>query len=172
MHQISSVQFSSVAQSCPTLCDPMNRSTPGLPVYQQLPEFTQTHVHRVSDAIQPSHPLSSPSPPAPNTSQHQETLIHKIPTFWKHRHVFSTTNRNRSQSPVCSFAGSSSEVKWAILCSLVSRLGERRGWRKNTPGLEWRWQLLKNGKEDRVFRSVTTREYTGSWSGLKKRPWF
>ena len=65
------LQFSSVAQSCPTLCDPMNRSTPGLPVHHQLPEFTQTHVHRVSDAIQPSHPLSSPSPPAPNPSQHQ-----------------------------------------------------------------------------------------------------
>ena len=68
---ISSVQFSSVAQSCPTLCDPMNRSTPGLPIHHQLPEFTQTHVHQVSDAIQPSHPLSSPSPPAPNPSQHQ-----------------------------------------------------------------------------------------------------
>ena len=66
-----SVQFSSVAQLCPTLCDPMNCSTPGLPVYHQLPEFTQTQVHRVSDAIQPSHPLSSPSPPAPNPSQHQ-----------------------------------------------------------------------------------------------------
>ena len=60
------VQFSSVAQSCPTLCDPMNDSTPGLPVHHQLPEFTQTHVHWVSDAIQPSHPLSSLSPPAPN----------------------------------------------------------------------------------------------------------
>ena len=66
-----SVQFSSVAQSCPTLCDPMNRSTPGLPVHHKLPEFTQTHAHWVSDAIQPSHPLSSPSPPAPNPSQHQ-----------------------------------------------------------------------------------------------------
>ena len=64
-------QFSSVAQSCPTLCNPMNCSTPGLPVYHQLPEFTQTHVHRVGDAIQPSHPLSSPPPPAPNPSQHQ-----------------------------------------------------------------------------------------------------
>ena len=65
------LQFSSVAQSCPTLCNPMNRSTPGLPVHHQLPEFTQTHVHWVGDAIQPSHPLSSPSPPAPNPSQHQ-----------------------------------------------------------------------------------------------------
>ena len=66
-----SVQFSSVVQLCPTLCNPMNRSTPGLPVHHQLPEFTQTHVHWVSDAIQPSHLLSSPSPPAPNPSQHQ-----------------------------------------------------------------------------------------------------
>ena len=66
-----SVQFSSVAQSCPTLCDPMNHSLPGLLVHHHLPEFTQTHVHQVSDAIQPSHPLSSPSPPAPNPSQHQ-----------------------------------------------------------------------------------------------------
>ena len=64
-------QFCSVAQSCPTLSDPMNRSTPGLPVHHQLPEFTQTHVHRVGDAIQPSHPLSSPSPPSLNPSQHQ-----------------------------------------------------------------------------------------------------
>ena len=68
---LSWVQFSSVTQSCPTLCDPMNRSMPGLPVHHQLPEFTQTHVHRVSDAIQPSHPLSFPYPPAPNPSQHQ-----------------------------------------------------------------------------------------------------
>ena len=68
---ISSVQFSLVAQSCLTLCDPMNRSTPGLPVHRQLLAFTQTHVHQVNDAIQPSHPLSSPSPPAPNPSQHQ-----------------------------------------------------------------------------------------------------
>jgi len=66
-----SVQFSSVAQSCPTLCDPMNHSTPGLPVHHQLLEYTQTHVHRVSDAIQPSHPLSYPSPLAFNLSQHQ-----------------------------------------------------------------------------------------------------
>ena len=69
--QEGSVQFSSVAQLCPTLCDPMNYSMPGLPVHHQLPEFTQTHVHRVSDAIQPFHPLSPPSPPALNISQHQ-----------------------------------------------------------------------------------------------------
>ena len=65
------VQFSSVAQSCPTLCDPMKSSMPGLPVHHQLPEFTQAHVHWVGDAIQPSHPLSSPPPPALNLSQHQ-----------------------------------------------------------------------------------------------------
>ena len=64
-------QFNSVAQSCPTLCDLMNRSKPGLPVHHQLPEFTLTHIHRVGDAIQPSHSLSSPFPPASNPSQHQ-----------------------------------------------------------------------------------------------------
>ena len=64
-------QFSSGAQSCPTLCDPMDCSTPGLPVHHQLPGFTQTHAHWVGDAIQPSHPLSSPSPPAFDLSQHQ-----------------------------------------------------------------------------------------------------
>ena len=71
IQRVSSVQFSSVAQSCPTFCDPMNHSMPGLPVHDQLLEFTQTHVHQVGDAIQPSHPLLSPSPPARNPSQHQ-----------------------------------------------------------------------------------------------------
>ena len=66
-----SVPFSSVTQSCRTLCDHMNCSTPGLPVHQQLSEFTQTHFHQVGDTAQPSHPLSSPSPPTPNPSQHQ-----------------------------------------------------------------------------------------------------
>ena len=65
------VQFSSVSQSCLILCNPMNRSTPGLPVHHQLLEFTQIHVHQVGDVIQPFHPLSSPSPPALNPSQHQ-----------------------------------------------------------------------------------------------------
>ena len=82
-----SVQFSSVAQSCPTLCDPMNRSTPGLPVHNQLLEFTQTHVHRVSDAIQPSHPLSSPSPPAPHSSQHQSLFQGGLDGWKGHQEV-------------------------------------------------------------------------------------
>ena len=82
-----SFQFSSVAQSCPTLCNPMNRSTPGLPVYHQLPEFTQTHAHQVGDAIQPSHPLSSPFPPAHNPSQHQSLFqwvnsSHEVKKYW------------------------------------------------------------------------------------------
>ena len=82
------IQFSSVTQSCPTLCHPMNHSTPGLPVHQQLSEFTQTHVQRVGDAIQPSHPLSSPSSPDPNPSQHQRvfsiesTLRIRWPKYW------------------------------------------------------------------------------------------
>ena len=71
LSNMASVQFSSVAQLCPILCDPIDRSTPGLPVHHQLPEFTETHIHQVSDAIQPSHPQLSPSPPAPNPSQHQ-----------------------------------------------------------------------------------------------------
>ena len=75
----TSVQFSSVAQSC--LCDPTNCSTPRLPVHHQLPEFTQTHVHRVGDAIQPSHALSSPSSPAPNPSQHQSFPISQLFTW-------------------------------------------------------------------------------------------
>ena len=79
-----SVQFSSVTQTCPTLCDPMNCSTPGLPVHHHLPEFTQTHVHQVSDAIQPSHPLLSPSPPAPNPSQHQNLFqrVYSCTLIW------------------------------------------------------------------------------------------
>ena len=80
-------QFSSVAQSCLTLCDPVNRSTPGLPAHHHLPEFTQTHVHRVHDAIQPSHPPSSPCAPAPNPLQHQslfnESSLHmRWPKYW------------------------------------------------------------------------------------------
>ena len=75
------IQFSSVAQSCLTLCDPVNHSTPGLPVHHQLLEFTQTPVHWVSDAIQPSHPLSSPFPPAPNPSQHQ-SLFQWVNSAW------------------------------------------------------------------------------------------
>ena len=81
------LQFSSVTQSCPTLCDPLNRSMPGLPVHHQLPEFTQTNVHQVSDAIQPSHPLSSPAPPASNPSSlrvfsNESTLLMRWPKYW------------------------------------------------------------------------------------------
>ena len=78
---VSSIQFSLVAQSCPTLCDPMNCSMPGLPVHHQLLEFTQMHVHWVGDAIQPSHPLSSPFPPAPNPSQHQSFPMSQLFTW-------------------------------------------------------------------------------------------
>ena len=86
-HNISSVQFTSVAQSCPTPWDPMNHSTPGLPVHHQLSEFTQIHVHQVGDAIHPSHPLSSPSPPAPNPSSirvfaNESTLLMRWPKYW------------------------------------------------------------------------------------------
>ena len=84
---LCTLQFSSVAQSCLILCDPMNCSTPGLSVHHQLPEFTETHVHRVGDAIQPSHLLSSPSPPGPNSSQlrvfsNESTLCMRWPKYW------------------------------------------------------------------------------------------
>ena len=93
--------FSSVAQLCPSLCNPMNRSTPGLPVHHQLPEFTQTHVHWVSDTIQPSHPQSSPSPPAPNASQHQSLFqwvncsheVAKVLEFQLRHHSFQRNPR-------------------------------------------------------------------------------
>ena len=96
-----SFQFSSVAQSCPTLWDPMNHSMPGLPVHHQLLEFTQTHVHRVGDPIRPSYPLSSPSPPAPNPSQHQSLFqwvnssheVAKVLEFQLQRQSFQWTPR-------------------------------------------------------------------------------
>ena len=96
-----SVQCSSVAQSCPTLFNPMNHSTPGLRVHHQLSEFTQTHIHRVSDAMQPSHPLSSPSPPAPNPSQHQRLFqwvnssheVAKVLEFQLYHHSFQRNPR-------------------------------------------------------------------------------
>ena len=96
-----SVKFSSVPQSCPTLCDSMNHSMPGLLVHHQLPEFTQTQVHRVDDAIQLSHPLSSPFPPAPNPSQHQSLFqwvnssheVAKVLEFQLYHHSFQRTPR-------------------------------------------------------------------------------
>ena len=90
-------QFSSVAQSCPTLCNPMNCSTPGLPAHHQLPKFTQTQVHRVGDAIRPSHPLSAPSPPAPNRSQHQS--------------IFQCVNSSHEVAKVLSFSFTNSPSK-------------------------------------------------------------
>ena len=97
------LQFSSVQSlSCVRLCDPMNRSTPGLPVHHQLLEFTQTHVHQVRDAIQPSHPLSSPSPPAPNPSQHQS--------------LFQWVNSSHEVARVLEFQ--SSRNNWALALNI------------------------------------------------------
>ena len=92
-------QFSSVAQLCPTLCDPMNCSTPGLPVHHHLPEFTQTHVHRVNDPIQPSHPLSSPSPlppipPSIRDVSNESTLCMRWPKYWSFSFNISPSNEH------------------------------------------------------------------------------
>ena len=94
------IQFSSVAQSCPTLCNPMDCSMPGFPVHHQLLEFAQTHIHRVGDVVQPSHPPSSPSPPAPNPSQHQSLFrvnssheVAKVLEFQLQYHSFQRNPR-------------------------------------------------------------------------------
>ena len=124
------LQFSSVAQSCLTLCDPMNRSTRGLPVHHQLREFTQTHVHRVSDASQPSHPLSSPSSPAPNPCQHES--------------LFQWVN-------------SSHEVAKVLEFHLASYLPKKsQGWSPS----EWTgWISLKSKGLSRVFSNTTVQKH-------------
>ena len=101
--EIKSFQFSSVAQLCPTLWDPMNCSMPGLPVHHQLPEVTQTHIHRARDAIQPSHPGSSPSPPAPNTAQHQS--------------LFQWVNSLHEAAKVLEFQLQHQSFQWTPTCS-------------------------------------------------------
>ena len=115
----SSVQFSSVTQSCPTLCDPTNCSTPGLPVHHQLPEFTQTHVHRVGDAIQPSHPLSSPFPPAPippsiRVFSNESTHRMRWPKYWSFS--FSITPSKEHPGPI------SFRVDWLDLLAVQGTL--------------------------------------------------
>ena len=136
-HRKVSLQFSSVAQSCLTLCDPMNRSTPGLPVHHQLPEFTQTHVHQGSDAIQPSHPLSSPSPPPPNPSQHQSLFqwvnslheVAKVLEYWR-----SNQSILKEISPGCSLEGMMLKLKlqyfghlmWSV--DLLEKTDAGRDW--------------------------------------------
>ena len=119
-------QFSSVAQSCPTLCDPMNRSTPGLPVHHQLPEFTHTHVHRVGDAIQPSHTLSSPSPPALNPSQHQSLF-----QWVNSSHEVQSTGVSTLASVLPKNTQDQSPLEWTGWISLQSK-GLSRVWSNTT----------------------------------------
>ena len=111
------VSFSSVARSCPTLCDPMNRSTPGLPVHNQLPEFTQTHVHQVSDTIQASHPLSAllllpPIPPSIRVFSNESTLCRRWPKYWSFSFSISPSNEHPG---LVSF-----RIDWLNLLSRVS----------------------------------------------------
>ena len=144
----ASVQFNSVPQSCLTLCDPMNCSAPGLPVHDQLPEFTQTHVHRVGDAIQPSHPLSSPSPPAPNPSHHQSFPMSQLFTW----------------------GGQSTGV--SALASVLPK--NTQDW---SP-LEWTgWISLQSKGLSRVFSSTTVQKHQffgaqpSSWSNAHIHTW-
>ena len=143
-----SVQLSSVAQSCPTLCDCMNRSTPGLPSHHQLPEFTQTHVHQVGDAIQPSHPLSSPFPPAPNPSRirvfsNESTLCMRWPKYWSFSFTIIPFKNTQELSP-----------------------------------LEWtRWIALESKELSRVFSNTTVQKHQffgaqlSSWSNSHIHIW-
>ena len=125
-----SVQFSSVAQSCLTPCDPMNHSTPGLPVHHQLPEFTQTHVHRVGDAIQPSHPLSFPSPPAPNSS---------LPESFPMSQLFTWGGQSTGVSALASFLPKNTQ-DWSPL--------------------EWNgWISLQSKGLSRVFSNTTVQKH-------------
>ena len=127
---LHSVQFSSVTQSGPTLCDPMNRSTPGLPVHHQLPEFIQTHVHWVGDAIQPCHPLSSPFPPAPNPSQHQSLPMSQL---------FALGGQSTGVSALASFLPKKSQ-----------------GWSPS----EWTgWMSLQSKGLSRVFSNTTVEKH-------------
>ena len=124
-------QFSSVTQSCPTLCDPMNHSMPGLPVRHQLPEFTQIHVHRVSDAIQPSHPLSSPSPPALNPFQHQ--------SLFPMSQLFAWGGQSTGVSALASFLPKNTQ---------------------NWPPSEWTgWISLQSKGLSRVFSNTTVQKH-------------
>ena len=110
------IQFSSVTQSGPTLCDPMNRSMPGLPVHHHLSEFTQTHIHRVGDATQPSHPLPSPFPPAPNPTQHQSFPMSQL---------FASGGQSTGVSALASFLPKKSQgwspLEWTSWISLQSK---------------------------------------------------
>ena len=123
-------KFSSVPQSCPTLCDPMKCSTPGLPVHHQLPEVTQTQAHQVSDAIQPSHPWSSPSPPAPNPSQHQSFQMSQL------------------------FASGGQSTGLSALASLFPK--KSQGWSPS----EWTgWISLQSKGSSRVFSNTTIQKH-------------
>ena len=129
IHKYTSVQFSSVAQSCPTLCNPMNCSMSGLPVHQQLREFTQTHVHQLSDAIQPAHPLLFHSPPAPNPSQHQSFPKSQL------------------------FAWGSQSTRVSALALFLPK--KSQGWSPS----EWTgWISLQSKRPSRVFSNTTVQK--------------
>ena len=164
MHAWYSVQFSSVSQSCQTLCDPMDCSTPGLPVHHQLLEFTQTHVHRVGDVIQPSHPLLSPSPPAFTLVQHQGLFKwdwwEEISPSLKERHWRAETlsDEDRRSSSVTSIAdgpllalaakADSSREGWTPLC-LEVLLKHRGGQSFSLHQRQYCWQCFSLRRQQR-----------------------
>ena len=161
---LSSVQFSSVTQLCLTLCDPMNHSMPGLPVHHQLPEFTRTHVHWVGDAIQPSHPLSSPSPPAFNPFQHQGLfqLVNfrmRWPKYWS----FSFSLNPSNESFLLHLQGDQdrSPLGWTGWISLQSK-GLSRVFSKTT---------VQKHQFFGAHLSSQTNSHVHTWPLEKPQPW-
>ena len=135
----SSVQFSSVAQSCPTLCDPMNHSMPGLPVHHQLAEITQTHVHRVRDAIQPSHPLSSPSPSSPvppsiRVFSNESTRCIRWPKYWSFSFSISPSNKHPG---LISF-----RMDWLDLLAVQGTLKSLLQYHSSKASILWHWAFF------------------------------
>ena len=149
-----SVQFSSVAQSCPTVNNPMNPSTPGLPIHHQLPESTQTHVHWVGDAIQPSHPLSSPYPPALNLSQHQGLFQSQL---------FTSGGQSIGVSALASFLPKKSQgwsSEWTGWISLQSK------------GLSWVFNItVQKHQFFRAQPSSQSNSHIHKWPQEKPQPW-
>ena len=158
-------EFSSVSQSCPTLCDPMNRSTPGLPVHHQLPEFTQTHVHHVNDAIQPSHPLLSPSPQASNfpstrVCTNGSVLLIRWPKYCSFNFSISPSNE---YSGLISF-----KIDWFELIAVQAILKSLLPHCSSKASILWHSAFFTNSSAHKFFISCLLLHFLYSETGYKQ----